>query len=454
MLILVSITIVVAMLFVSKARFGTYFSPLSVYCVTWMGVLFLLSLNLLGYKSTSPEAWQLIWLSHVAFILGCISPAMLPRRASTIARRSTSLRSKLGSQQQGLKKFIMAFICLGVLGVLSKWFILLKTLGSFTQIIQNLGTLRLQYVAGDFAFPFWSDLLVFFLFPGMILAGILLSFDRRYWRWVLCLLGLLFLNDMSTASRGTAMHGFLLLGNTYLLSILGSTHILRGKMIRRWLLVFSGAIGLLVILNLMRFIREHPEGIVDFTSFLLDAFKLGYLYLTAPIPAFGKILQQGSLSQGFGAYTFAGLYRAFNLLSGVIGIGKFFPPLPPRPYVFIPQPFNTFPYMWYLYSDFGIGGVLLAPYALGWISAILFLKYRATHRLIPLITLSVIYTYLVMTPRDTMTIWISFWFELAVASCCAIYLERSHKVKHKCQLNRAIQTSEVFRRDFAGKPTG
>jgi sugar phosphate permease len=84
--------------------------------------------------------------------------------------------------------------------------------------------------------------------------------------------------------------------------------------------------------------------------------------------------------------------------------------------------------MWYLYSDFGIGGVLLAPYALGWISAILFLRYRASPRLILLIMLSVIYTYLVMTPRDTITIWISFWFELVVALCCAIYLETSHKV--------------------------
>jgi len=491
MLTLVSIIVVVVVLFLSKALFGTYFSPLSVYCSIWMGVLFLISLNFLGYVSASQEAWQLIWLSQIAFMLGCLPASLLWKKVSNNNQVSGNLRSApspkkdsseiasgakvprdallgerdprlkntifesgsvsapkrdacstafanleffqgsrntLSAHQHVLQQLIVIFTCLAALGILAKWLILFRLFESLPQIINNLGDFRLQLLEGQFAFPFWTDFLSFFMFPATIFVGILLPISPKYRLWAGCLIGLLFINDMSTASRGTTVHGFLLLANAYLLSLFTNTRFRLNRLLSwKWIAVFLAFVMLIVALHGIRFVRERPLGVSGFASFLEDAFRVGYLYLTGPIPALSEILKSEPAGTGFGSYSLGGLYRLLNMLLGFTGVGPVFPLLPSRSYVFIPQPFNTYPYIWYLYADFGFAGILLVPYFIGWISAMVFFHYKARGQLFALVLLSIIFTYLEFTPRDTITNWISFWFELVSALSLSLYLQRGHK---------------------------
>lgn len=430
MILLTSLGLIILALSLSKLLFSTYFSPLIVHTGLWAIVLFLFSLNsFFGYHyvSISTEAWQLIWLSQIAFLLGCLPASLLHRKSLRITNRN--FNSSLHSLKRPLAKLIVLFISIGSLGVLIKWFVLLRLFGSPHNVIANLGNLRLEYLEGQFAFPVWIDFLTFFIFPALLFMGILLPMASLNWLWVGFALGLLFLNDMSIASRGTTMHGFLLLVNAYLLSLLGNPRLKFKRLLsRRWALISVCFVIVFTALNSMRFIRERPPEIVNFITFLEDAFKGGYLYLTGPIPAFSEILKLEPTGTGFGSHSFGGLYRLGNKVFELICMNQVFPQFTSRPYVFIPQPFNSYPYLWYIYADFGILGVLFVPYTLGWISSLTFLHYRANGLLTPLIVSSLIFVYLEITPRDAATNWISFWFEGAVAFTVSIFLERRHRI--------------------------
>ncbi len=431
MITLTGLAVIVMMLKLSRVFFGTYFSPITVHSTLWAVILFLFSLDpFFDYVSVSTEAWQLICFSQITFLLGCLPLRMLRAKSSTATHRD--LGSSLHRFERPLTRSVICFACIGALGILTKWFILLRLFGNPKNIITNLGNLRLEYLGGLFAFPVWTDFLTFFLFPALLFVGILMPIGLRYRLWAGCLLGLLLLNDMSIAARGTTMHGFLLLINAYLLSLLSDPRFKLNRLLSwQWISSVLALVVLLTSLASIWFIRERLPEITDFLSFLRVSWKSWYLYSTGEIPAFSEILKSEPASTGFGSYSLGGIYRLGNIALGLIGVNPVFPQMPFRPYVFIPQAFNSYPYNWYFYADFGILGILFIPYILGWISSLVFRHYRASQRLVTLVLLTLIFVYLEITPRDTITNWISFWFELAVALCCAIYIETRHRVKFR-----------------------
>jgi oligosaccharide repeat unit polymerase len=221
------------------------------------------------------------------------------------------------------------------------------------------------------------------------------------------------------------MHGFFMVLSAYFLTNLDT--ISRSSEIRKLLKFAIGGVLLILLLYVSVIIRENLTGLSPW-GYVREAFRGFYLYITGPLVAFSQIFEIGSLSKYFGAYTFGGIYRLINILENVIGLSDMFES-PPKPYMFIPQPFNTYPHLWFFYSDFGFAGTLITMWIMGWFFSYIYLKYRLRKTLSLLIVNILLFDYLLITPRDTATFWISFWFTLALSWFSAKCVEQRTRVR-------------------------
>jgi len=394
--------------------FGSLFSPVGLFALVWGAILVLLGLwPLVGeaYVGVSPAAWGLLALSLLAVLAGALAVVLAP--GAGVPRRPGRLPAVPG-------RLIWGLLGLGALGVLAKWAILLHRFGSFPALLSGLGALRLLHLEGAFTFPLWAEVPPFLLLPALLLAGLRWASHGRGLLSVLTLLLLLILNDFALAARGTTVHGFLLLANAWIFA--------GGRLRRRTLarplaggvLLF---IGLLLVLNLARVVRERPEAVQGVWSFAADALAGFVFYLTGPVPALSEGLRAGE-GRGLAAYTLSGLWRLLSVPFDLLGVPSPWPPLPDRPYVFIPQPFNTYPAVWAFYQDFGWPGGLLVPWLAGLLAAERYRAFRARPRLTTGVLVTILAAYLEVMPRDTMTLWVSFWVELGVAWAAAAWVER------------------------------
>lgn len=413
--------VIIMGVFLSLIAFRTIFSPLGIYSLVWGIIIFLFSLHQFvgfDYVDIRLEVWILIFLGWLVYTSACLTVAIIPRKKTNGYFNPSFLNP---SFLITMNRWIRLFTIIGGFGIGIKWIILFYLFGGLSNIIGNLGNIRLQMLRGEFVFPWIIDFLVFFLFPALIFVSILATKYRSYFKWIIIITIALYMNDFALASRGTAMYGFLLAFSAYLLAGLGtSTETL---LIKRSLYFVIGGVVLILILNLSRVVREGLMHLGLWT-YIADTFHGLYLYATGPLPAFSQIFDIGTLSQYFGAYTFGGIYRLINVLTHAIGLGNVFP-IPPKPYMMIPQPFNTYPHLWFFYSDFGFLGTLVIMWILGFLFSYTYLKYRTKKRLSLLVDNILLFTYLLYTPRDTMTFWVSFWFTFVVSWVIAKFVERS-----------------------------
>lgn len=210
---------IIAGTLLSAIVFRTLFSPLGIYSLVWGSLILLFSIHRFlrfNYVSIRPEIWFLIFLTWFVYMPGCLSVAIAPKKKNS--RNNSFSLSFPGSFTYWIKLFTI----IGGFGVAFKWIILIRLFGSLPCVIHNLGYVRGEMLEGSFAFSIAVDFLVFFLFPAMIFASILATRNRKHFKWIVIILALLFLNDLSLAGRGTAVHGFILAFSAYFLTKLGT----------------------------------------------------------------------------------------------------------------------------------------------------------------------------------------------------------------------------------------
>lgn len=387
----------------SARLYRTLYSPLGLYAAAWAALVALyLIQGVLGFDfiAVRPWAWFIVIVSTVAFSLGSLVGTGL---SFSSARESRESQLDLSHLPDRLPPILYLFVALGVLAIAIKWSILLDMYGSVPNAIANVGALRARAVRGEFSYPVVTRILVLFLYPPLLFATVLIRKRRRYVAVVLGLLFLLFLDDLSIAARGHTAFGFSLVAIGYLLTVLvdpkGSIRESVGK-------VIGATTVALVGMNIILVIRTNFDGGPAAT--VLAIARLIYRYAVGPLPAFSWVLPEGSLSGYPGAYTFGGLFRMFNQLTGV-ALGTQFFPRPPKPTAQIPLGFNSYPHLWALYSDFGFVGMGLLLCGLGVVSAYAYSRLLDSPTLLTHVATALLLVLIVWTPRDVTTFWVSYW---------------------------------------------
>jgi oligosaccharide repeat unit polymerase len=312
---------------------------------------------------------------------------------------------------------VYIFIGLGTIGIVIKWGILLDMYETVPRAVSNVNVVRARAVRGEFSYPTVSRILVLFLFPSLLFTTFLSRKRPRYLSVVLYVLFLLFLDDLSIAARGHTAFGFSIVAVGYLVTVVADPD---GSLRNNVKLMIGATILALLSINLIFAIRSGFDGSV--ISYILVSFKSIYRYAVGPLPAFSWILPQRSLSGYPGAYTFGGAYRIINYLAEPILAIKPFP-RPPKPDARIPLGFNTFPHLWALYSDFGLAGMLGLLFGFGALSSYIYSHFLAKPTLLNHVVISNTLIFIVWTPRDVTTFWVSYWVTLLASVFIAYFID-------------------------------
>jgi oligosaccharide repeat unit polymerase len=126
-----------------------------------------------------------------------------------------------------------------------------------------------------------------------------------------------------------------------------------------------------------------------------------YWYLTAPLAAFGEFLTDRQDSYLMGQSLFLPLYK---------WLARFDLAAPPTialygNKVYIPHMVNVYSYLRNIYEDFGVWGVAVVPYVLGWITAALrfrarlFLPYLNIYLILLVLIVFSFYNYLLISTQ-------------------------------------------------------
>ena len=421
--ILFILLLLILTLIISKTIFRTLLSPLNFYLFIWLLLILLYLLdsviNIWGYLPLSREAWLLLVISIFSYFIGCISSA-IPHVA---IRKIYSIQSNTARFAHELQFYLpkitrISYICLFIsfLSPVIKWRMLFDAFGN--PLVMLGGIRRLAVYEKEFSFGNLISFLHYFGLCGIFLLGIVLGQENTKKGWLLFIMqfAVLFFDDLSLGSRGVTFFGFVL----FIIALLLVRSSVRGVKLK----IAPLGIGILFMLMLLHTIVRLRGGSVS-EPFIIDFLKLLYLYATGPIPAFDASLHVMERAVPL-QYLLGGLYRSLNSVSAGLGFGEIFALSQDYyPNVLIgPQYFNTVPWLSYLYSDLGIIGVILMPYVIGWFSTYIFFKYKSNPTLLRLTLLVLIYTYLLLTPRGTLTSWISFWFVGGVSTILSLYLQR------------------------------
>jgi oligosaccharide repeat unit polymerase len=409
--------IILTGVFLSASLWRSVLTPLGVYSGVWSITLIAsAAAPLFGIVlyPVSEGVWLTIIFGWVFFLAGCVA-------AAGFAPNSTKLRIVTIARPRRLRRTVAKTVALGSLGVSVKWILLVRRFGGFSSAINNIGIVKVTSIAtGERAYPAILDVLVFFLFLAVAFTAVgLANGIRSFRKWIIFEIALLVLNDFAFASRGTSVDAILLACLVYATELPRQARRFR---LRTFVIGIVSVFSFLIVLEAAHAVREGIQ--FDSAKYVSNALLNPYFYLVGPLPAWSKI-RVSRLGNGYPvAYALGGFYRGLDVCASVVGI-SFGWKTPPKPYVRIPMEFNTYPQLCLLEADFGIVGAQAVMFILGlWFTAV---HQVCIHRrtVMTVIVEALLLTYLVITPRDIMSFWMSFWFLLTAGPLLAYRLDRS-----------------------------
>jgi oligosaccharide repeat unit polymerase len=232
---------------------------------------------------------------------------------------------------------------------------------------------------------------------GFVLLGLFLYVGRRRSRYVYLTLFLLL--SLALAVLNLSRKGFMVDLLFLTLSYLWAHHLYRLKKnseVLRNLLVPAACIAVVFVVIDLLLGKSHLYNPRDrITGFLFAV----YWYMSAPLAAFGEFLTTWEGDYLMGQSLFLPLYKWLTRL----GVA---PPSTVALYadkLYIPHMVNVYSYLRNIYEDFGILGIAVVPYLLGWISsalrvrASLLLPYLNIYLILLVMIVFSFYNYLLVT---------------------------------------------------------
>lgn len=370
MISLISISITVLSICFSKIIYRKWLNPLSLYAVIWGGMIFLYGFRLLPLIDLSTEAWIIIILSYLSFILGGV---LVYTARDYFSKSNEFYKWKKDDififykNGKYLNLIILILSTFGLLAAIQHWLYLLKEYGSFAEIFihaQRVYRYRIDNI-NQGAIPF-----VWLLsYVSIFLSGIYTAYKKRLTLGALISILGISLKALATFTRGGILFGFLefIIGFVVFRYILKENDDYKNSSNIRMLF---GSLFLILILvasaSIVKLSRTGMDSYYKGASSNISKFEGGgiispsvYFYLTSQIAVLSKYLDDEYQNNLFAENTLFPIYRF---------LGKFDlvkkPKFESKGY-YVPTWSNTSTYLGNLHKDFGYSGIFLGPFLLG-----------------------------------------------------------------------------------------
>jgi oligosaccharide repeat unit polymerase len=281
-------------------------------------------------------------------------------------------------------------------------------------LIEKFGSITGVLLSGNFVYRLrvanklsgMIPYLAAFGLPAVCLAGLYCGRIGQIKLLALLPLVAVIVEDIGAAGRAQMLFAGILFFSAYFLARAASDgeksfHLIgRGKRLLQFVLVLA------ILLTAAEFVRSYRLTHERFYGMSTELSKLErqtfiitpsiYLYLSSHPGVFNAYLQSDSEHPFPGSNTFAPLFRILSRF----GIGEYVPYF--QKFYNIPINTNTGTYLRELHADFGLAGILLAPYALGFLCTLVWFRIKRRPRLFSLAFLSHLYVI----------VGFSFWYQV------------------------------------------
>jgi len=380
MVFIILTSVLIISLFLSRILFKRWFNPLAIYTIIWFVLLFLYELKLLRYYDLNSYTWFIIILSFLSFLIGIFFyfsiRSFLPD--NSFENTSVNLFDNPIFAKNGKILFIAIIVTalIGLTGALQHWNLLLKKFGSLENIFiyaNIVYRMRVEGVLQGIAY------LPTFSFVSIFLAGLYSAYKNKISLITLLPLSAIILKDLANVGRVFMLFGLI----EFLCVFLMVRYVMKAKETKGYLkskksnvINFIIIIGIIILsASFVRSIKGQIESYKTATSSLknLNVAEVItpsiYLYFSSDIGVLKKYLEHNSEFARWGENTFMPLYSI---------LAKFKVIREPRTYqkaYYIPMWSNTGTYLRELHADFGIAGIILGPFLLGFLSTFFFFKF-------------------------------------------------------------------------------
>lgn len=404
MIILSTLVTIIIVSVVSYFIFRRWFNHVLLYTVVWGMMIVFYEARLMNYIELSPLAWFAVISAYLSFIFGSIIPLAASRKKLLPATEESGKVSdyKIFSDDgKLLKRLIISFSLIGLLGAIQHWMILLNMFGSIQSILINANEIYRLRVEGKL--PGLIPYIYLFSYAAVFLSSIFIARSNRIsFISVLPFIGVL-LKEIANVGRAGILMCFLLFISTYFLYKNSTKNSQAssfgwGKMKMAMKIV----VVLIFIVATAGFIRSSRGTIENFqaSSRQLNELRGGllitpsiYLYLSSHIGVFSKFIDKDYNERNyFGEKTFQPVYNVLAKFDVVKHPGFY-----PKGY-FIPMWSNTATYLRELLQDFGPAGILILPFMLGLFCSILYEKVQREKNIIVLLSLSYLFVLVLYSP--------------------------------------------------------
>lgn len=378
--------------------FNKWFNHLSLYCLIFGGLIFFYELKLLPYYNLTSLTWFFIVLSFSAYLFGILTVHLTIGLSCGNNRfnKEKKLISIFKDNGNSLKYSIIFFSLVGLFVAVHRWYVLIGLFGSVESVFVNAYVVYRLNVEGQI--KEFIPVLPSFIYVGVFLSGIYTAYKGKFGFLSFLPLLCIVLKELTYFGRGEMLFSAMEFIFTFILT----RHLLSDDHGGRFPFSRSNAIIAVTVLIFFllssaslvrdsRGIKESFPGAKKELNVLRDNLFITpsvYLYVSSDIGVFNKYLQMEKENTRFGENTFLPFYFLLSRM-GIVDKPKFF-----QKGYFIPMWTNTGTFLRELHADFGIVGITIIPFILGFVITFLWYKFFAGGS--PLVLALLVYFFLII----------------------------------------------------------
>ncbi len=390
-------------------------------------MLVLFELKLLKFFPLNDSAWFVIICGAISYILGTITILYATNHKNVFSEISIDPQNVRIVLDRGstLKLFIYVTGIIGLFSAIQNWYILINKFGNIPAVFISANTIYRARIDSQIegVLPYFHA----FSSVGITLAGFYTAYKNR-------LTLVASIPVLAAVLKSLAMFGrigMLMALVQFISSYFLSRQIFKKKdsktNYRAALSISFVFIIIITAASLVKSFRgtyERYRGASEELAYFTDSPIFSpsvYLYLSSHVGVLNRYLEENKENVKIGENTFAAVY---NLLEK-FGIGDRIPYDVPGYY--LPMWTNTGTYLRDLHADFGVFGVILVPYLIGFFTTFMWYKFFSTGRLFYFTILIQFYIVIGISFFSLVTRGAEWIFTLVFLMILSPYLENRAK---------------------------
>jgi len=376
----------------SRYIIRTYINPVLIFASIWLVSFLLFHFRLLDYYPLEEKTYLVIVIGYIAYTVGLMLPFLF-----LTPYHKTGVYQYLKFPHKRFNLIISLYYLIGMFG----FFLLYRDVTSSFTIQQLMDPINYQLLRRQILAQRLGGRLIQYLFLCCEIALIFSVFYAVYFKRYYLRIFLFFLSTLAYSFLSTARSEVFAYIFDFFATYIFIKYYLKNQPIKTYifilfplLLIFTfGGMGAL-LLKSFRFTRY-----IDTTNIFESQLYMFYYYLTNPFGALNRLLMGDIEILELGKNVFAPVLRLLEHIYPDIEV-----PTSRQEFTNIPYRTNVYTYIRVIYKDFGIIGVSIIPFFIGFIISSLWGRF-SNYKNITFLPLVCHFTFIIV-----MSIFTDFFF--------------------------------------------